>query len=124
MAKKDKWTFPIVVFNNTIDDAEFSLAEARKNYFFGPKEIILKEIVLLENAFLTSQLQKLLEIINEHNDSMIGIFEDDIIYSNSIKLKCLTEIEKQDFETAPLISEVITLFRLAIEHQKNIYFLF
>jgi len=78
----------IVVFNNEIEDFEFALSEARELYFSDYLKTAQFEIILSEQEILNQYFLNILEIINDFNNSMIGLDEDDIIYFLKIKRQC------------------------------------
>ena len=116
----------VFVFNKDINDKDFALVEARDAYFSkNGTALVENEIVFSELELLKDSSVEIMDIINEHNDSMIGLDEDDIIYSNEIKQRCLASIKAFcDKNTcSSKIHRLIELLDWAIDHDKNVYFL-
>jgi len=118
--------YQIVVFNDEVDDHEFTLVSARDNFY---QPISNNQSIVLTEVEVNSMF-KVFNIINEVNDSMIGIHEDDIIYSNDIIKQCVfrleTYINNQSLESREeeLSNKILELFKDAYKRNKNIYFLF
>ncbi|WP_343748902.1 hypothetical protein [Fluviicola sp.] len=119
--------YPIVVFNNSIHDESFGLIKARSIFFSDDRKTFVEnEIILSEEELLENSVVKILDIINEQNDSMIGMYEDDIIDSNEVKQNCLIEIEDfcRNHVCSVKVLQLIDLLKWAIDQDKNVYFLF
>lgn len=140
------WIYPIIVFHPDINDSDFSLSQAKELFHKQNNKDIGKQICLSAKDFDTPALQNILEIISDYIHGMpLEISEDNAIYDMEEKKRCLQELVKHaglwiripaiDFFlltripfkwTAPnkYIYQVIDLFRFAIRHEKNIYFMF
>ncbi|NGF77149.1 hypothetical protein G5B10_14765 [Fluviicola sp. SGL-29] len=118
----------VVIFNNHIDDKDFATAEARNIYFSENKtKFIEKEIIFLEAELLDESFVEILDIISKYNDdSMIGLDEDDVIYSNDIKQQCHTAIKElcTNNRCSSKTLQLMDLLDLAVKNDKNVYFLF
>lgn len=120
-------TYPILIFNDKIDDSEFTLVDARQEFFFGLEKTV-SLMTLSEKELNQDNFKLAINLINDINESMIGAYEDDVIYSNDKKLKCLNALTqaklKGDIHSSENINKLIELFELSIEKNKNLYFLF
>lgn len=118
----------VVIFNNHIDDKDFATAEARNIYFSENKtKFIEKEIIFLEAELLDESFVEILDIISKYNDdSMIGLDEDDVIYSNDIKQQSHTAIKElcTNNRCSSKTLQLMDLLDLAVKNDKNVYFLF
>lgn len=122
--KADKF---IIVFDNTINDDDFGLSQARE--YLNNMEQFKNSIIQSFTEEKIIELHEVFEIINDINGSMIGIYEDEIIYSQEIMKECVSNIKKYndslvDYQNQNLIIRIIEIFELAIKSNKNIYFLF
>lgn len=122
----ESFKFIVIVFNDKIDDSDFAMSLARG--YSIKEELVESKLILNEEELLT--LNTIWEIINDFNDSMIGLHEDDIIYSDEVKLQCIQGIEEYlaDLEMGikekKLIEQLLVMLRYAYNRNKNIYFLF
>ena len=83
--------------------------------------------VSLEDIYLLNE--RVLDIINDANDSMIGPYEDSWIDSQgvkeTVKIKLLDYLSKSTNEKEKnLVSKIIELLTISIETTQNIYFKF
>ena len=116
----------VFVFNKDTNDKDFALVEAREVYFSkNGAALVEKEIVFSELELLEDSSVEILDIINRHNNSMIGLDEDEIIYSNEIKQSCLADMKTFcDRNTcSSKIHQLVELLAWAIDNDKNVYFL-
>lgn len=122
----ENFKFIVIVFNDKIDDSDFAMSSARD--YSIKEELVESKLILNEEELLT--LNTIWEIINDFNDSMIGLHEDDIIYSDEVKFQCIQGIEEYlaDLEMGitekKLIEQLLVMLRYAYNRHKNIYFLF
>lgn len=84
-------------------------------------------LVLSEDDVNTLVSGQAVEIINDENSSMIGLFEDDWISSNSVKKNSLDRLKEyvltiQSENERVLVLELIRLFELSIKKNKYLYF--
>lgn len=73
--------------------------------------------------------ENILDIINEENESMIGLYEDDWILSQEVKINILTRLNNymehrvRRHEKA-ILNKIINLLIMSIDLNHNLYFLF
>lgn len=67
---------------------------------------------------------KVLSVIAELNDSLLGEAEDDWVIDDDIKVKILDELSRNTARMHPLVQKVIKLFEYSIEQKRHIYFHF
>ena len=83
----------------------------------------------LEEVYFLQDNSKVLDLINEENSSMIGVYEDDWISDNVIKTKTLKRLKEyysgwDDLNGRRILEKIIELFQTSISTNKNIYFHF
>ncbi len=81
--------------------------------------------ISLDDVYLIND--KILTIINEENDSMIGPFEDGFVISNEVKGSILQKLKNINFSNKKeheINKEITRLIELAIEIDHLIYFVF
>lgn len=118
--------FVIVAFSSNILDIDFGLVEARDTYFQN-RDLEVYDVVLSEVQ--VCELQDVFDIINDLNSSMIGIYEDDVIYSRDVKIESFSRLKKYEEKLKSqnkkdLVKKILNIFQYALLNDKNIYFLF
>lgn len=118
--------FAIFVLPPNLDETSMEYSDAIRWAFDNiNSDYVLK--VTLEDIYLLSQ--KALDFVNDANDSMIGPFEDDWIFSQEVKNTVLKKLRKYFLQLPngrekSLLGEINRLIQKSIEIEHHIYFKF
>lgn len=116
--------FYISVLPENFVDSSFEYSNAIKWTFENLNHINVFEISESE----ISELEKIWDIINEVNHSMIGLYEDSWVPVQKDRIQILENLKtNQKLNTIkyPLtVQKIISLFQIAVNTNQNIYFLF
>ena len=126
----------IVVFKNSVNDKEFSVADAIDLFYgnnlgelgnFQQYDLVEQLIQFTEEDFYESDLEEILNIIDNYIKGMpLEISERNGLYNKEIIEKCFNQLLKysKSNKSNKFINSVLVLFRYSIENNKNIYFFF
>lgn len=82
-----------------------------------------------DDVYYLGYTTKVLDIINEENNSMIGAFEDDAIILNEVKIRIKSkllayEMKIKNNRGKEIVRELLRLIDVSIETNRNLYFWF
>jgi hypothetical protein len=82
-----------------------------------------------DDVYYLGYTTKVLDIINEENNSMIGAFEDDAIILNDVKIRIKRkllayEMKIKNNRGKEIVKELLRLIDVSIETNRNLYFWF
>jgi hypothetical protein len=144
-------TYPIVVFNPSIDDSDFTQSQAIDLFYQKNNKDIGRLLELTEEDFSSPYLIRILDIISNYTNYMpLEISEDGMICDQETKMKCLKDLHRQLgyysviekfifpldnfcckwfpftrwFLTDKYKYPIRDIFYFAIKNNKNIYFMF
>ncbi|RFS21147.1 hypothetical protein DVR12_17585 [Chitinophaga silvatica] len=113
-----------------INEDEMEYTEVKLWCFFNltpnsPNTLVLKE----EEVYLLQNESQIFDIINEENDSMLGIFEDTEIFDSSVKSIVISRLAQYRVEVKNelilrLLNEILRLLEISYTTNKGIYFMF
>ncbi len=118
--------------NNAIHILPFDINKDEINHYY-PCEWLLENlnsefvILLTDDDFDQLHRSQIISIVNEENDSMIGCYEDDVLFENSIKESILGRIRNIKPKLAidkHIHAPLIRLLEIAIANNRNVYFQF
>ncbi len=118
----------IFVLAESLDDDELGYSGAVEWVFENLQNSNVL-ILGIKDIYLLQYNSKVLDIINEANNSMIQEGEDDWIISQDVKREILTQLNNylQEIKVKRLIeivSKLISLLKIAIDTNKYLYFKF
>ena len=122
--------FPIFVLEAVVDENEIEYCDATNwcNANLNHQNVL----VLTEDELYLPAVQEMLEIVNDVNESIIGAYEDDWIIDNEVKQKIIEKLEvcgsrykvTRNEKAIFILTKLVTLLKLAVETNHNIYFYF
>jgi hypothetical protein len=96
---------------------------------WGHQHLNSKMVIILTEKEIELLSENILVLINEENNSMIGLYEDGVIFENIVRQKILNRLTlllKSSITKAEkeMLFRIISVFEYAAKSNRNVYFAF